>query len=753
VKHYSLLLVFCISLINVSFNIVSARASEESATKAIESQILEQLGDGYDLDSWEVVAVEETNKGQATIKKSTIRIKAVAKETRNKLEFQGFLIQMDIPGLPQQMPPKVVIVPGQLVGRSASSAPSDAQSAVQKTPKNQPPSHATAAIEPAPVATEPVPAEQGDFNALLAVYKDAGEVWGTNTARQQAGMPVILRNLNLTDDKTLAGTIYYPFQELANPFTMKSLGGMISMEVKAATPADQGTKRDTLSCRAQGEELIAESIRVSRSGMRLALTAEQNSKLKKQFEKQIYPFKAGVNAKNCFFIGGKILNVDTLEEVSPSWVRSDCAIRINNMPGRFISAELGAGRLCTLPAHQVKTVEPKGRKPIEPLSVYKENAWVSNDLSEYVVLKEGDVWHGKMDWKNNTIKQERNVTHLGMLNSLEPIAWYQNDFYFYNRSGTDKPILRINMKTGDIEEMEETKALQRASLVSPDGRFIFFSDGRGRYLPGTVESLLHVYDCKTRQTFTMDATIDEHRYTGKMKEYPQPVKIAPREWLSDSLFITNIGWYDLKKRERTLFIEKRGIIRDRPEHYYKVINYNFLPVPEYVDIIVQSYITKGKKEFNRRYLINRTTPDAIELPMEFARGRNGNSYITWIDENRYVFSKKRGSLKDIGTWLYDLRTNTHQRLTPLFSNEVVNAYNYCMMPVQKGCWSFPFYFYNQHLVFADKERIVFGVKKGNTSKLVSVPLNGGDIAEIDLDRRFQRMKRILPFSIELPIEN
>ena len=52
-KHYSLLLVFCISLINASFNIVSARASEEAATKAIESQILEQLGDGYDLDNWE----------------------------------------------------------------------------------------------------------------------------------------------------------------------------------------------------------------------------------------------------------------------------------------------------------------------------------------------------------------------------------------------------------------------------------------------------------------------------------------------------------------------------------------------------------------------------------------------------------------------------------------------------------------------------------------------------------------------------
>ena len=572
-KHHILLTVICICLISTWFCVVPAQASEEDAAKVIESQIIEQLGDGYDLDHWEIVSVEETNKGQATIKKSTLKIKAVDKKTRDQLEFQGFLMQVVIPGMSQQPPARVVIVPGQLVAQPVDRNSSDRQTVEQKIPENQPSSHATPAMEPPPVTTQPTSSGQGDFDALLAVYADAGEVWGTNTARQQEGMPVVLRNLKKTDSKTLEGTIHYPFQELANPFTMLSLGGMISMKVKAATPADQGARRDTLACRLQGEELIAESISVSRSGMRFALTSEQNSKLKKQFEKQIDPFRSDNKDKDCFFIDGKILNIDTLETVSDSWVQSDCAIRVKNMPGRFISVEMGLGQSSTLPVHQVKTVEPKGRKPIEPLSLYKQNAWVSYDLSEYVVLKDGDVWHGEMDWVGNTIKQERNITHLGMLNNLEPIAWYQNEFYFYSRSGTDKPILRINVKTGDIEEMEETKALQRASLVSPDGRFIFFSDGRGRYLPDTVESLLHIYDCKTHQTFTMDATIDEHRYTGKMKEYPQPVEIGPRQWLSASLFITNIGWYDLEKRERTLFIEKQGIIRDRPEQFYRVYQF------------------------------------------------------------------------------------------------------------------------------------------------------------------------------------
>lgn len=592
----------------------------------------------------------------------------------------------------------------------------------------------------------------------MAVYSDAGEVWGVNTSRQHGGMPVILRNLKLTDGKALEGTVHYPFRELANPFTMRSGGGLITLEIKAATPADHGARRDTLSCRTEGEELVAQSIRVSRSGIRFALTTEQNLRLKKRFEKQIDPFKSDGNVKDCFYIGGKIYNADTLEKVSSSWVQSDCAIRVKNIPKRFMSAELGYGLTIppygAFPAHHVKTVELKGRIPLEPLRAFKAKAWwVSHDLSEYIVLRDGDVWHGKMDWLNNSVKQEKNVTNLGILNDLEPIAWYKNDFYFYNKQGADKRILRIDVKTGELNEMEETKALQRHSLGSPDGRFLFFSDGRERYLPSGIESLVHVYDCKNRQTFTMDATIDERKYIGKMKEYPQPKKIEPREWLSDSLFITSIGWYDLEKRERTLFIEKQGIIRDRPEHFYRVISYSFLPVSDFMDITVQSYITKEKKEFKRRYRVNRTTQDAVELPIEFNKHKNNNSNITWIDENRYVFSKKQGSLNDVGTWLYDVRTTTHQRLTPLFSNEPVSANNFCMKSEQKGCWPFPFYFYNQHLVFTDKERIVFGVKKGNTSKLVSVPLNGGNIAEIALNGSFQRMRRIMPFSIELPVGN
>ena len=87
----------------------------------------------------------------------------------------------------------------------------------------------------------------------------------------------------------------------------------------------------------------------------------------------------------------------------------------------------------------------------------------------------------------------------------------------------------------------------------------------------------------------------------------------------------------------------------------------------------------------------------------------------------------------------------------MFSNGTVSADNFSMKSEQKGCWPYPFYFYNQHLVFGDKERIVFGVKKGNTSALVSIPLNGGDIAEIALNGNAQRMRRILPFSIELPL--
>lgn len=769
---------FSLILLSILFFMSFAQASNESSSKEIESKIVEQLGDQFELKRWDIVDVEKIAKGPATIEKSTIKIAAITKEALyqpagrdengvrtlrlskaagDPIEFQGYLIKAIIPGMVQQPPVQVVVASGRSHGQPSSQFPSQEQRAALKTQGHQPASPAEPETPQAPSPNKVAPKRQENFAKLMAVYNEAGEVWGINTSRQQDGMPVILRNLKLTNGKALEGTIHHPFRELVNPFTMQSIDGMISLQVMAATPADRGARRDTLSCRAEGAELVGRSIRASRSGIRFALSTEQNLKLKKHFEKKLDPLKAAGNLKDCFYVGGKIFNVDTLAEASSSWVKSSSAIRVKNVSNRFLSADMGYGLTLrpfgAFPALYVKTVEPKGRMPIEPLRAYKDKAWVSDDLSEYVTLRDGDVWHGNMDWLDNSVKQERNVTNLGILNNLEPIAWYKNDFYFYNQHGADKPILRIDVKTGEIDEMEQTKALQRHSLGSPNGRFIFFSDGRGKYLSSGIESFVHVYDCKTRQTFTMDATIDERKFIGKMKEYPQPKKIEPRQWLSDGLFITNIGWYDLEKRERTLFIEKQGIIRDRPEHFYRVTSFNFLPAPDFVDITVQSYIRKEKKEFYRRYLVNRTTQVAIELPMELNKHENNNSNITWIDENRYVFSKKKGSLKDIGTWLFDVRTKTHRRLTLLFSNEPVNADNYCMKSEQKGCWPFPFYFYNQHLVFADKERIVFGVKKGNTSKLVSAPLNEGDIVEIALGARHQRMRRVLPFSIELPIGN
>jgi hypothetical protein len=763
----------------------SAQAEKKNHSMEIEKKILEQLGDQFELKRWDIAAVEKIAKGPATIEKSTIKIKAIAKESLylpagqgengqravrlsqaagEPVEFQGYLIQAIIPGMAQQPPIQVIIAPYHSKGQPLNRFPSNVQKVEPKTASNPPPSKSEHVKQPplsppepsmpAPASpSKPAPDHQGEFSELMAVYKEAGEIWGI----KQASMPVILRNIKVTEDKGLEGTIHYPFQELANPFTIYSGGGQMMLEVKAATPTDRGARRDTLPCHADGELLIAESIRVSRSGMRFALTPEQNLRFKKRFEKQIDPFKSGVNVKDCFYINGKILNVDTLEEISSSWVQSASAIRVKNMPDRFVSAELGYGRTMHPsgghPAIEVKTVEPRGRMPIEPLSAFKDGAWVSNDLSEYVVLRDGDVWHGKVNWMHNSAKQERNVTNLGILNHLEPIAWYKNDFYFYNQQGADTPILRIDVKTGELEEMEETKALARHSFGSPDGRFLFFSDGRARYLPSGTESLIHVYDCRNRQTFTMDATIDRRIYIGKMKEPSQPLKIEPRQWLSDSLFITDIGWYDLEKRQRTLFIEKQGIIRSRPEHKYRVTNYSFLPVTDFVDITVWSFNAKDKMVINRRYRVNRTRQKAIELPMEFDRRPHNNANITWIDENRYVFSRKQGSLKDIGTWLYDVRTQTHRRLTPLYGNDQVGAQNYCMKSEHKGRWTAPFYFYNQHLVFADKERIVFGVKKGNTSKLVSVPLIGGNIAEIALNGRPQEVRRILPFSIELPLSN
>ena len=769
-KQYLLLTTLCFSLILTSLFTLPAHADNQDISKIIESSIIQKLGPNFDLNHWEVVNVEKVDSGAAIVEKSTLKIICFVKEAlykpagKNKkkeytirvskaagdsVELQGLVITMNIQGVATQPKPQVVLTStGLEFGMPLNRFPKNVVVArdMQNTQQPDTASEQPKNENPAP---EQATAAKTELHKLFAVYNKTGEIWGTDMSPNYKGSPITLRDLVMVDDQTVTGKLHHPYQLLANDFILVEDHGQFRLQIKVAKPNNKGVRSAHLLCVVEEDELVA------RSGPHFALSAEKNSLIQKGFEKNLEPWKFAGDISDYFNFQGKLLRVDTLEEASSSWIQSvtGSAIRVRNLPSRFVSSNLAyvltTSPFGTYPVHTVKTAEPKGRVPLKPISNSKNPTWVSYNLGEYVTLRDGDLWHGKLDWQGNSTKQEKNITNIGILNNLAPITWYGKDFYFFNQTSREKPILRVDVYTGKFDELAPVEAMQRYSNGSPDGRFVFFSDGRTKIIDSKIVSLIHVYDCKKRQSFTMDATIDERSYTGSMKREPRSMQIKPRTWLSNSLFITGIGWYDLEKRTRHLFIEAQGVIRDRPEHHYRTITHNLLPSSQFVDITVTSYL--NKKQVHRRYRLDRLTNSTVELPMEFDREMNYNGNITWIDKNRYVFSKSTGGLSDIGTWLYDLRTKEYRKLTSFYQNGRSSAENYSTGSNQDILWHTPIYNSNPHLIFPDKDRIVFAIMKGNSPFLLSVPLNEGDIIEIPIIKNgVGGMTRIIPVTIELP---
>ncbi len=591
---------------------------------------------------------------------------------------------------------------------------------------------------------------------LLTVFHDQGDVWGIEKGyRNFSGTPVILRDLVLVDPNTLEGTIEHPYQQLTNPFILRGDAQRATMTVAKSKPPVKGIASTMFTFSVKGAELVG------RRGPVIALSSEKSQEFKTSFSQSLEPWLSSGEISDYGSIGNIVMNLDRLEVVNEGGLHIPVA-RVDNLPERFFPADMNYD--LTVPpygaylARNVKTVEPQGRVPLQPLGNTNKSTWVSSNLSEYVRLGEGDLWYATINWQNNITSPEKNLTNIGILNNLQPLTWCGDDFYFYNMDGTDNRILRVNIRSGELTELPETKALQKNSLGSPDGRFLFFSDGRMTYSANGAENRLEVFDCVKRTSFSLDATLDQRVYLGKQKQDGQPLKVMPQVWLSPGLFVTNFGWFDLIHRQQMMFVDAQEIIQRQPRNV-RAVRYTHIPGTEYLDVLVrsvddspESYNGQGK-QIHRRYRVHRLTNSAVELPLESDISKYHNGNITWVDENRYVFSRNKGSLSEVGTWLYDLRTKQNKRLTPFVQNQKLHAENCGALSKGESDWRTPSYYYNQHLVLREKNRIIFVASRGKIMEFVSVSLDGGEILRAPVPQKINtsaKLRRFFPYVTHVP---
>ncbi|GEM_PF-2292530 len=768
--------VFVLFIVPVLFSPVVHAESGTLPKTEIDQAIRQQLDDAYELREWSHSLVKQVRKGPVSINQLALEItvelkeplyrrtgqqrdgKQLVRQTRPKGErivLKGQAVVADTGGLGANQI-QVVISPG---AESEAGLPLGSYPAgfviVDNETETAPPAPATTVTSQAAVSK---PAPAGPVQQLLEMFgNEQKAIWGKETWGAYKGAPVVLRTLKQTGDYSLEGIIDYPNQGLSNPFVLMGPAGSLTLQIKPASPASKGVPRTLYNMSLEDNQLVA------RRGPVIPLSRSKSESLRQTFERERAPWQFEGDKSDYAQLGNMLINVNTLELVSDRWGIQPLA-QVKNLPGRFwpmttnyqlISAPFGAYR-----ASDVHTEDPK-RVSLNPMAGIRAPTWVSSDLSRYISLKQGDVWAGTLDWQAGTASAPQNLTGIGVLNNLKPFAWCEEHVFFFNPQASDKPILRVNTQSGELKEMAESKALHHSAQGSPDGCFLFTSDGRMVHSAQGAKSNLYVVDLRSLDAFTLDASFDGRNYVGTQKQPARARTVMAQSWVGRGLFWglrTSTGWFDLVNRKRINPHDFSSVVEDLPYHIQPV---DMLPIPgdRYIEVsytgFLQSTDAQKDKQIKKRYRLDRVTGKAISLPLfGDVASRQG---VVWVDENRYVYPIRKGGLNELGTWLYDIRSKRLTRLSRFYADEKIHAQNRAFASAAQAVWSTPLYHDASYLVLPDKNRILFSVMRGNLQELVSVSLDGKELARksvptggLTQSNAGFRLRRLHPYDISLP---
>ena len=769
----------------ISAALPDLHAAPKPDTEAeIEQALRQQLPPVFVLESWTHSLVKQAQKGPITIDQSSLAIsvrlkeplyvdtgrraggKTVIRVSREKgeiIELEGVSVvaQAPVMGISKvqvtlnPMPPGKAGVqlsrfaPGTFIisdvapGTVVDSHEGGSQHAAEANPAQQ----------QAPTGASPAP---GVIQKLWSEFGSGGEIWGRETYGAYQGTPVVLRNLKMVNAQTLEGILDRPSQGLSNAFTLMGTDSSLSLRIQAANPASKGTPATLYRVALEDEQLVA------RLGPVIPLSQAESDTLRERFVQEKMPWKFKGDISDYAQLGNRLIDVNSLELVTDRWGNRPLAA-VKNLPGRFWAMdsnyELSVMPFGAYRASMVHTDDPKQASLI-PLAGVEAETWVSSDLSRYVSLKQGDVWVGTLDWQTGTAGAAKNLTGIGVLNNLEPIAWCEQYVFFFNPQGSDKPILRVDTQSGELKEMAKTKALNKAQ-GSPDGCFLFASDGRMVHSAQGAKSDLYVVDLRTLDEFTLDASFDGRIYVGTQKQPPSAQAVMAQFWIGPGLFWVSRqhSWIDLANRKRINPHEFARVVEELP---YNIRPFDMLQIPgdRYVEVSYQGFTTSKigqSKPVRKRYRLDRLQGTVVSLPLHSEpEVPSSHVGIVWVDENRYVYPRRKGHLDELGTWLYDIHSKKHTRLSRFYADQNIYAQNRAFSAAAQAAWSTPLYFEAAYLVLPDKNRILFSTTRGDLQELVSVSLDGKELARKSVPGgavsagTHNRLRRLHPYEISLP---
>lgn len=378
------------------------------------------------------------------------------------------------------------------------------------------------------------------------------------------------------------------------------------------------------------------------------------------------PWEKTVPPENLLQLSHTLWDISTGKLIDTQWI-ADGVRPIPELPGLYWPNKNDENS--GVPGFAPKLLAPHGLVPVKPIpEVSHGQLLTSTNHQQFVEIKQGDLWINDVNWKDNRVSSPKKLTDSGEYGRSQLIAWYGNEVYLYTRKPEDKPVVRVNTETGDMEKLPYFRALQ-GHHSSPDRRF--------RVHHGESDMMLHVYDFATHEAFTIDGFHAFRRQGVVSKDHKFGVAIEPEFWVSNTEFFNMSAWYDLEKREQNLITDWPEMVNKFPRNV-SVRNVTLVPGGDFIDISIEGYgeFTNDRKQkgpIKQRYRINRQTDELIALPAMPSVGWNKDA--VWVDSKRYLFYRSKGTPEKVGLWLYDIPSQQSTLLSDLVPNHRFRAQN------------------------------------------------------------------------------
>lgn len=291
-----------------------------------------------------------------------------------------------------------------------------------------------------------------------------------------------------------------------------------------------------------------------------------------------------------------------------------------------------------------------------------QNVRLSRDLRRVIFIRNGDLFRGEFDWGTGQVVNDTQVTQLGVLQPGVPMLWHGNIVLLPGNFDKDKPIVRIDLLSGDVVEMPDAGVFPASASQWGSS---MFTNPSARYALRPEKEMIRVYDVRTDKVGQISLAHQFELNGQPRKGHLRTNMDGGMRWIDDdsAIFADDPAGVIARVDVDTGTLELLASTAT-PLKLKSVLPGQGLPDA----LILHKPDIRKVAEVTGRCVLNLNTGErtTISLPAD--------ADARWVSDRHAVYVVNDGGLSKVGTWVYDRESDRAVRITAMSASTHRLAY-------------------------------------------------------------------------------